>query len=209
MWLFGSGINLENFQSNMYLSILLGMMWVCLLAECGGQRFLTKDNMLKRNWQGILAATFVAKLKLLTTFYSLVRLPRVIWGVIAVCFYQTSRPSTYEQFWAWIGHSPWGDDVQMLGLAAVSWAIWKARNRICFDKCFDKKHINSPIEIIFSACAFMIYWAGLYHEATRKAIEAGVNMLQKTASQMIKKDPLKAAPVLMIKGVVPGDDPAA
>jgi hypothetical protein len=49
----------------------------------------------------------------------------------------------------------------------------------------------------------MIYWTGLYPEATRKVIEAGVNMLQKTASQMIKKDPLKVAPVLMIKGVVP------
>jgi hypothetical protein len=35
---------------------------------------LTKDSMLKRNWQGILAATFVANLKLLATFYSLVRL---------------------------------------------------------------------------------------------------------------------------------------
>jgi hypothetical protein len=45
-----------------------------------------------------------------------------------------------------------------------------------------KKHINNPIEILLSACAFMTYWAGLYPEATKKAIEVGVNAMLKTTS---------------------------
>jgi hypothetical protein len=31
----------------------------------------------------------------------------------------------------------------------------------------------------------------MYHEATKKAIKAGVNAMLKTTSQMIKKDPQK------------------
>jgi hypothetical protein len=89
----------------------------------------------------------------------------------------------------------------MLGLAAIYFAIWKTRNCVCFDK----KHINNPIEILFSACAFMLYWVGMYPKTTKKEIEVGVNMLMKTATQLIKKDPPKTAPVLMIKDAMPED----
>jgi hypothetical protein len=61
----------------------------------------------------------------------------------------------------------------MLGLAAVGWAIWNVRN----NTCFEKKHIKSPNEILFSACMFMKYWAGL---ESQTAIEAGVETLMKT-----------------------------
>jgi hypothetical protein len=45
-----------------------------------------------------------------------------------------------------------------------------------------EKHINIHIEILLSACVFMTYWAGLYPEATKKATEAGVNIMLKTTS---------------------------
>jgi hypothetical protein len=64
-----------------------------------------------------------------------------------------------------------------------------------------KKCINNPIEILFPACAFMCYWAGLYPEITKKMIEAGVNMMMKTAFQLVK-EVHQAAPMLMIRGVV-------
>jgi hypothetical protein len=47
-----------------------------------------------------------------------------------------------------------GDKVYMLGLSAVCWALWTARNK----RCFEKKHISGPGEIIYSACMFMDYW---------------------------------------------------
>jgi hypothetical protein len=34
----------------------------------------------------------------------------------------------------------------MLGLAPICWAIWKTRNHAYFDK----KHVNGPIEILFT-----------------------------------------------------------
>jgi hypothetical protein len=70
-----------------------------------------------------------------------------------------NRPKSYEQFWPWVSKSlPGGEKVHMLGLAAIFWAIWKAWNKFCFEK----KVIKNPSEIIFSACMFMKYWAGLY-----------------------------------------------
>jgi hypothetical protein len=51
---------------------------------------------------------------------------KVIWDVVASCFYRSHRPSCYEQFWVWIkGALPGGEPVHMLGLAAaaICWAI--------------------------------------------------------------------------------------
>ena len=44
-------------------------------------------------------------------------------------------------------------------LAAVCWAIWKARN----DACFNAKLTHHPAEIICRACAFLSFWAGLHN----------------------------------------------
>jgi hypothetical protein len=27
---------------------------------------------------------------------------RVVWGLLAICFQQKNRPSSYEEFWPWI-----------------------------------------------------------------------------------------------------------
>jgi hypothetical protein len=54
-----------------------------------------------------LAAIFVANLRPLTIFFSPVRLPELLGGggVIALYFRQSSRSSSYEQFWALIGQA--------------------------------------------------------------------------------------------------------
>jgi hypothetical protein len=45
----------------------------------------------------------------------------------------------------------WGDVMYMFGLAAVCWATWKIRNRICFDKI----PLRNVGEILFYAIALM------------------------------------------------------
>jgi hypothetical protein len=74
---------------------------------------------------------------------------KVIWGAIAICFHQKTRPSCYEQLWPWIVRALLGDDkVYMLDLVAICWAIWKERNRVCFEK-FINNHF-------FSVCFYPI-----------------------------------------------------
>jgi hypothetical protein len=48
---------------------------------------------------------------------------------------------------------PGSQNVHMLGLAVVCWAIWKIRNRVCLDK----KMLRNPNKILFYACALLRY----------------------------------------------------
>jgi hypothetical protein len=52
----------------------------------------------------------------------------------------------------------------MVDLVAVWWAIWKRRNRVCFEK----KQVKNPGELLFSACAFLRYWVGLQREEDQR-----------------------------------------
>jgi hypothetical protein len=104
---------------------------------------------------GIQVAIFVVPRRQLITSYLHAPLPK-LFGVMTMCFHQICRPGCYE-----------------LGLAAICWAIWKARNMLCFEK----KLINSPFEIILSDCAFIHDWAVLYPGDAQKVIEDGVELL--------------------------------
>jgi hypothetical protein len=47
--------------------------------------------------------------------------------------------------------------VHIMAVLAICWAIWKSRNRMCFENIL----IKSPNEIICHASALMILWTGL------------------------------------------------
>lgn len=72
-------------------------------------------------------------------------------------------------------------DVYTVGLAAICWAIWLARNRTTFER----KWINSPFEIAFTACAFLKYWAGLQKPVMMEVVKKGAEMLKENAWQML------------------------
>jgi len=78
------------------------------------------------------------------------------WSLVAYVLGASNRLGSFAQFWMWISsilqHSK---QFHMVGLAAICWAIWKARNNICFEK----KIIRST-EIVCSVISFLNYWAG-------------------------------------------------
>ncbi|PNT75212.1 hypothetical protein BRADI_1g28723v3 [Brachypodium distachyon] len=69
---------------------------------------------------------------------------------------------------------------EVVGLAAICWAIWKLRNRACFEK----KLIRSPAEIICLACAFMKYWPWLQSNGDEARLRAGAEALQAEALRL-------------------------
>jgi hypothetical protein len=56
-------------------------------------------------------------------------------------------------------------------------AIWKARNRACFEK----KLIKNPNEVSYSASLFMHFWAGLFKGDMQNKVKAGADVLMKVA----------------------------
>lgn len=87
---------------------------------------LTKDNMIKRNWQGHPFCYFCSDSESVNHLMFSCPVSKVVWGMVALCFAQAMRPGTYEQYWSWIDQAlPGGETFHMLGLAAICWAIWK------------------------------------------------------------------------------------
>jgi hypothetical protein len=84
-----------------------------------------------------------------------------IWGVVALYLGTNTKPGSIQHYIFWIQKIlPNGKDFYHFGFSAISWAIWKCRNRAAFDG----KRIKHPAEIFIHACAFMSYWAGLLAE---------------------------------------------
>uniref|UniRef100_A0A8I6Y2K0 Uncharacterized protein n=1 Tax=Hordeum vulgare subsp. vulgare TaxID=112509 RepID=A0A8I6Y2K0_HORVV len=91
-------------------------------------------------------------------------------------------PNSIWKFYAWIhAFLPGFSEIYAVGLTAICWAIWLARNRATFEK----KWINTPFEIVFTACAFLKYWAGLQKPGMIEATKKGAEMLKENESEML------------------------
>ncbi|XBH77974.1 hypothetical protein VPH35_104351 [Triticum aestivum] len=67
------------------------------------------------------------------------------------------------------------------GLAALCWAMWNFRNRTTFEF----KKLGSPFNVIYVACGYITYWAGLMRGEDHEAMERGAKMLTINASNMM------------------------
>ena len=107
---------------------------------------------------------------------------KVIWSIVAKCFGATNVPSNLEQCWQWCERwFPFGKQFHPWGVAAICWAIWKSRNKACFEQ----KLINSPLEIICHACALMIYWSRLFAEFDHEQLVEGANTMLRVAKEIL------------------------
>lgn len=68
-----------------------------------------------------------------------------------------------------------------VGLLAICWSVWSARNRATFER----KWINTPFEIVFTTCAFLKYCASLHKPEMMNMVKHGVEMPKVNASQML------------------------
>lgn len=143
---------------------------------------LTKDNMLKRKWVGDPTCRFCVNVETLDHLFFQCPTVRVVWGCVAVCLGTNSIPGNLSQYWRWIKIAlPGGENTYSFGLAAVCWAIWKARNKACFEH----KLIKHPMEIMFHACSLMKFWAGLFKNELQDQIAEGVHLLLTMAHNIL------------------------
>jgi hypothetical protein len=64
-------------------------------------------------------------------------------------------------------------NVQIAGIAAICWAIWKTRN----SSCFERKFLKNPADLIFLATSFMKYWAGAHFDTEAAQLQHGASAL--------------------------------
>ena len=92
-------------------------------------------------------------------------------------------PNDLWQYFAWCYcYLPDGEFFYTFGLAALCWAMWNCRNK----KIFELKELRSPFDVVYSACGYISYWAGLLSIEDREAMERGAKMLRMNASNMMR-----------------------
>jgi hypothetical protein len=92
-------------------------------------------NTIRRKWQDSPTCYFCGEAETNDHLFFRCPIAKVVWGVVAKCFQQNNWHASYEQYWLWVKGALTGrDNVYMLGVASICWAIWKARNQTCFEK---------------------------------------------------------------------------
>ncbi len=72
-------------------------------------------------------------------------------------------------------------DLVMVGMAAIIWAIWKSRNKACFEKVYPK----DPTDVIFLACHWVDSWALLQkEEASRRRLLLGSRLIRQSVTEV-------------------------
>jgi hypothetical protein len=139
----------------------------------------TRDNLLKRNWTGDSLCQFCSEQKSISHLFFGCAVVKFVWSTVATAINSHTRPGSFSQFFWWFPRFVLASrNTQIASVAAICWAIWKLRNRACFER----KLINSPFELISYAVVFMNYWAGLYGERDAADIRAGADGLMRLAT---------------------------
>lgn len=145
---------------------------------------LTKDNMIRRKWSGDPSCYFCNQPETGDHLFFQCPIAKLVWSIVDQCLGATNTPQNTQQYKSWINHwLPEAENVHTFGLAAICWALWKCRNKACFDK----KLLKNPIEIIIHSCSFMTYWTGLHSEDFQGKLLDGVQVLLSCAHKVLAR----------------------
>jgi hypothetical protein len=134
----------------------------------------SKDIMLERGWMGSPKCQLCDQNESIHHLFFSCPAAKFVWSCVAKSIGAQNRPGNFSQFFWWFPQFvPASRNVQILGIASICWAVWKLRNRACFDK----KLINSPFDLICYSTVFMKYWAGLNSLADQEMIRRGADNL--------------------------------
>lgn len=140
--------------------------------------------MIKRNWKGDPVCYFCHHNEDMNHLMFTCPVARIIWAIVAKGFCADNIPNSFAQSWRWYEHwIPNGKKFYDVGIAAICWAIWKIRNKVCFEG----KKLNNPAEIMCHACALITFWAGLYKEEDKKVLIEGADTMLKIALKILSK----------------------
>lgn len=157
---------------------------------------LTKDNMIKRKWQGDPKCYFCSMDESVSHLLFQCNTTKAMWATFATCIGASDVPNSISQCWRWC--EKWisgGKKFHTLGIAAIYWSIWKARNKLCFEG----KLVKSPLSIICNACELMSQWAGLYPEEDKEMLINGADLMLKIAIKLLKEKKKKTEELQMLQ----------
>ena len=96
---------------------------------------LTKDNLLRRKWHGSATCQVLSDNDTVSHLFLECSLAKYARSIVALVVGVNCKPCSVDQFWVFAQRfMGQGGKYHMVGLAAVCWALWRARNNVCFEK---------------------------------------------------------------------------
>jgi len=138
---------------------------------------LTKDNLLKRKWQGDPKCQFCPENETITHMFFECSMAKFVWSLVAMVVGSSCRPCSFDQFWEWVQNtclldqnSTWWGWPQSAGPFGQLITIFVLK-------------ISWFAEIVCLASSFLVFWAELQNVADWAILEAGAEALKSTALQ--------------------------
>ena len=119
---------------------------------------LTKDNIVKRNWNGCTKCSFCGCDESIDHLFILCPFARLIWRVV-FCTYNIPPPTNVtNMFGNWLNGIDKKTKARIrIGVSAICWSIWKCRN----DMGFNRKTNFYVLQVINMAAYWIQLWATL------------------------------------------------
>lgn len=84
---------------------------------------------------GYVLCLFAIDWSQLTTCFFTCPIARYVWACVAKCLNTKFIPCNIDQCWLWLSKNLPGDrEIYIVGVVAICWVMWKARNKVCFKK---------------------------------------------------------------------------
>jgi len=142
---------------------------------------LTKDNLVRRNWNGDSTCCFchlpeTIKHLLVDCFYA-----KFLWRAVHLLFGISPPRDIFDLFNRWSKTTNKKYNSLLLSAAsALCWAIWITRNEVVFDKCRPK----SFFQVLFRGTHWLRQWARLQrHDDLRNQLILVRQLLESPALQ--------------------------
>jgi hypothetical protein len=108
-----------------------------------------------------------------------------MWNVVSVALGENCQFKNVEECLViWLKKFS-GDKrkVILVGVAAVMWSIWKARNLACFQHVWP----NDPYVVMFCACYWIDFWSNLQVKKSAKGeLRLGARLLEQIAVDVFR-----------------------
>ena len=145
---------------------------------------LTKDNLVKRNWNGNKLCCFCDKEESIQHLFFECHLARIVWRIVHMTFNLAPPKNITNLFGNWLKGIPKKFlNLIRVGVCALLWALWNIRN----DCVFNKQKNTSFLQVIPLATHWIRTWSYLQPVENRHAMDFGCNILETVAAGLFNQ----------------------
>ena len=145
---------------------------------------LTKDNLVKRNWQGCTKCCFCDQEEIIQHLFFDCPFAKVLWRIVHLPFSLTPPINTTNLFGNRLNGVNQKDKQHIrVGVCATLWALWHVRNNFIFNQF----SFPSFLQVIPLASHWIRTWSYLLPEEQRQDMDTGCTRLEMVAQALYNR----------------------